>query len=191
MNNQIVENIATTFHTTLSAQAIEDFGAILECKEYQKDDIILKQGQVNRYFYYVHQGMIRQFYYKKGKDVTEHFSYETNMAVCIESLYKNKPADLLMQAIEPTVIYKIPFTDWQKLCAKHYDLAKLYMRVVEALLLISQWKADSWRFESAHERYDRFSKEHPEVVRRAPVAYIASYLLMSPESLSRVRAGVY
>ncbi|HKM44979.1 MAG TPA: hypothetical protein VJY12_05915 [Dysgonamonadaceae bacterium] len=58
------------------------------------------------------------------------------------------------------------------------------------MLIVSQQKADSWRFESSHERYERFLIEYPEVAKRASIDHIASYLLMAPETLSRVRAGV-
>ena len=57
-------------------------------------------------------------------------------------------------------------------------------------LIVSQVKADSWRFESARERYNLLLETHPEIIKRAPLAYIASYLLMTPETLSRVRSGV-
>ena len=56
--------------------------------------------------------------------------------------------------------------------------------------IVSQVKADSWRFETARERYTRLLEQQPEVIKRAPLSHIASYLLMTPETLSRVRAGV-
>jgi hypothetical protein len=61
---------------------------------------------------------------------------------------------------------------------------------LEGSLMLSQYKADSWRFETSRERYARFVRDYPEIARRASVNHIASYLLMTPESLSRVRAGV-
>lgn len=57
-------------------------------------------------------------------------------------------------------------------------------------LILHQVKADSWRFESARERYERFLREFPTVAGRASVNDMASYLLMTPESLSRVRSAV-
>ena len=60
----------------------------------------------------------------------------------------------------------------------------------EVALIVSQTKADSWRFESARERYNLLLETHPEIIKRAPLADIASYLLMTPETLSRVRSGV-
>ena len=61
---------------------------------------------------------------------------------------------------------------------------------MENSLILSQNKADSLRFESANERYMRLLKEHPEIVQRAPLSCIASYLQMTPETLSRVRASL-
>jgi hypothetical protein len=59
---------------------------------------------------------------------------------------------------------------------------------MEVSLIISQQKADTLRFESAQERYAKLLKQHPEILKRAPLLYIASLLQMSPETLSRVRS---
>ena len=64
-----------------------------------------------------------------------------------------------------------------------------YRKILEKSLITSQVKADSWRFETARERYNRLMANQPEVVKRAPLLHIASYLLMTPETLSRVRSG--
>ena len=61
---------------------------------------------------------------------------------------------------------------------------------LEYSLIVSQVKADSWRFETARERYNMLMHTHPEVIKRAPLSHIASYLLMTPETLSRVRSGI-
>lgn len=188
-NIQAVKEIAAIHNVSLSEKSVNELARIIEKREYNKEHIFFKQGQINRHFYYVQSGMIRQFYYKKGKDVTEHFSHEGDMAVNIESLYHNKPSHLFMETIEESVIYFILFCELEKLCRQYPDISLLYERIIEKLLVISQSKADSWRFETAHERYERFRKDFPEVVKRAPVGYIASYLLMTFESLSRVRSG--
>ena len=66
----------------------------------------------------------------------------------------------------------------------------MYRRLLENSLILSQRKADFLHFETANERYARLLKEHPEIVQRAPLSHIASYLLMTPETLSRVRANM-
>ena len=71
-----------------------------------------------------------------------------------------------------------------------WEINMFYQKILEYSLIVSQIKADSWRFESARERYNLLLETHPEIIKRAPLAHIASYLLMTPETLSRVRSGV-
>ena len=65
---------------------------------------------------------------------------------------------------------------------------ELYRKVMEKMLVVSQIKADSLRFENAQERYVRFCQEYPNIVNRVSIADIASYLIMTPETLSRIRS---
>ena len=89
-----------------------------------------------------------------------------------------------------TVLYGIPHDPLLALCAEDYEIEVMYRRLLENSLILSQRKADFLRFETANERYARLLKEHPEIVQRAPLSHIASYLLMTPETLSRVRANM-
>ena len=79
--------------------------------------------------------------------------------------------------------------DILKLSKESWEINMFYRKMLEYSLIVSQKKADSWRFETARERYLRLMETQPEVIKRAPLAHIASYLLMTPETLSRVRAG--
>lgn len=130
------------------------------------------------------------FYYKNNKEMTEHFSCEGSVFICIESFLRQQPTSLLVEALEPTVIYGIPHDPLLALCATHFEIEQVYRGLLENSLILSQNKADSLRFESANERYMRLLKEHPEIVQRAPLSCIASYLQMTPETLSRVRASL-
>jgi hypothetical protein len=73
---------------------------------------------------------------------------------------------------------------------RSWEINTFYRKILEESLITSQQKADSMRFETAVDRYLELMKRQPEVIRRAPLSYIASYLLMTPETLSRVRAQV-
>lgn len=187
---EIIKRISDKYNVVFSNESIEEFASILEYQEYQKDEIILEQGQISRYMYLIEKGIIRQFYYKDGRNITEHFSCEGDIATCIESLFLKKPTRLNVEAIEPSVIYLLDYGKFESLCDKYPEINKLYRRIFEYKLIVSQQKADSWRFESSNERYERFCSQYPIVARRASIAHIASYLLMAPETLSRVRAGV-
>lgn len=162
---------------------------ILVRKDMEKGEIILREGQISHDFIIVAKGMVRQFYYKNGKDVTEHFSYEGDIVICIESILKQEPTRLMIEALETGTIYLIPSQRLLKLSKASWEINMFYRKMLEYSLIVSQIKADSWRFETARGRYLHLLKTQPEVIKRAPLAHIASYLLMTPETLSRVRAG--
>ena len=163
---------------------------ILIHKEVEKGEIMLQAGQIGHSLIFVGKGMLRQFYYKNKRDLTEHFACEDAVFICIESFLRQQPTRLMVEVLENTVIYGIPHDPLLALCAEDYDMEVLYRRLLENSLILSQHKADFFRFETANERYARLLREQPEIVRRAPLSHIASYLLMTPETLSRVRANV-
>ena len=162
----------------LREEAVEKLASILIRTELKKGALFLSEGEV------------RQFYFKNKKELTEHFASEDNIFICIESFLRQRPANLLVEALENTVLYGIPHDPLLALCAEDYEIEVMYRRLLENSLILSQRKADFLRFETANERYARLLKEHPEIVQRAPLSHIASYLLMTPETLSRVRANM-
>jgi len=189
-NIDIVKSFGNKYNVRLSEGSIEKLSYLCIKKEYPKDEIILEIGQISQYLYIIEKGMLRQFYYKNGKDISEHFSSEGEVVFCIESLFLKQPTDLLIETIEPSTVHLLSYKDFKQLCDECADINHLYQNFMEFDLIVSQRKADSWRFENARERYERFCREYPEAARRASIAHIASYLLMTPETLSRVRAGV-
>ncbi len=172
--------------TIESRRMLED---ILVCRKLEKGEVLIKEGQVCRELVLIGKGMMRQFYYKNNKDVTEHFSYEGCFLMCIESTFKQEPTRLMAEALEPSIVYLLSFEQLLKLTEKSWDINMFYRKSIEYSLILSQIKADSWRFETARERYNMLMRNHPEVIKRAPLSHIASYLLMTPETLSRVRSG--
>ena len=159
-------------------------------RDFEKGERILDEGQVSYYIAFIGKGMVRQFYYKNGKDITEHFSYEGCIVMCIESLLKQEPTRLMIEALEDGTAYMMPYDKLMLQTEVSWEVNLFYRKMLEYSLITSQIKADSWRFETARERYNNLLCTQPEVVKRAPLSHIASYLLMTPETLSRVRAGV-
>lgn len=154
----------------------------------QKGDILFPEGTVCKAMYFVDKGMVRQFYYKNKKEVTEHFSYEGRICFCIESFLKQEPSRLMVEALENTKLYAIPYESLHMAMQQNSELDMLYRKILEHALISSQEHADSQRFENAAERYDRLLKTKPEIVLRAPMLHVASFLQMTPETLSRVRS---
>lgn len=174
-------------YCTLSPIGIQALASILVPIKLQKGDLVFPEGNVCNAMYYVDRGMVRQFYYKNGKDVTEHFSYEGRIVFCIESFLKQEPSRLLVETLENSTLYAIPYEELHILMSQNHEILTLYRRILEHALISSQEHADSQRFENAAERYERLLQTKPEIILRAPMVYVASFLQMTPETLSRVR----
>lgn len=173
----------------LSGPSKERLGRLAKCMKLEKGERLLKEGEVCRYFWYLEKGMVRLFYNKRGRDLTEHFAYENGIFLSLESFFKQQPSRLMIEALEPAVVYGFDYGGFHRLMDEDREIREFYCKILEKSLIESQQKADACRFETAKERYERLLREHPEVVRRAPLIHIASRLGMSPETLSRVRAG--
>ena len=187
---ETVDAVVNSRFPEMSKEGRELLAEVLIRRESNKGEIVLNEGQVSHDLIFVGKGMLRQFYYKNGKDVTEHFSYEGCIVMCIESLLKQEPTRLIVEALEQYTLFLFPYNALQRLVETSPEINMFYRKILEYSLIVSQVKADSWRFETAHERYNLLLKHHPEIIKRAPLSHIASYLLMTPETLSRVRSGV-
>jgi len=161
---------------------------IMVAREVEKGERLLHYGQVSQHIAYVERGIVRQYYYKAGRDVTEHFACEHTCVCSIKSLFTQAPTSLMVEALCPSSVYLIPYRKLKELSRSHEGLGRFCIRLLEQFLLVSQDKADSYRYETARERYLRFVRDYPDAARQVSVKHIASYLLVAPETLSRVRA---
>lgn len=176
-------------YSTMTHDELDILESILVSQKYAKGEMILKEGEICRQFLYIDKGLVRQFYFKHGKEVTEHLGQEHTIVMCIESLFKEEPTKLQVEALEPTTVYALPKADFERVAMHNVNIQILYRKMLEESLIVSQIHADLVRFETAQDRYKKLCKLCPQVVLRAPLVYIASYLQMTPETLSRVRAS--
>lgn len=174
----------------LKLENIRLFSEIIRCRKFHKGDIILADGEVCTCLSYIEKGLTRQHYVKHDKDMTEHLSHEGGVVFCIDSYFNGAPTHLAIEALEPTIIWEIPRDRMEDLAEANADLAYLYRRFIEDSLILSQVKADILRFESAKDRYARLMQLFPGIIQRAPLTHVASYLQMSQETLSRIRASI-
>ena len=176
-------------YSTMTHDELDILESVLVPMKFAKGEIILKEGDVCEHIYYVERGLTRQFYFKNGKELTEHIGVEHSIVMCIESLFKEKPTYLQLEALEPTLIYAMPKRKLEEVALHNVNIQILFRKILEESLIISQVHADMLRFETAQDRYLKLCKLSPQVVLRAPLVYVASYLQMTPETLSRVRAA--
>ncbi len=176
-------------YSTMTHDELDILESILVPMKFSKGQSILSEGEVCRNIMYIDKGLVRQFYFKKNKEVTEHLGVEGNIIMCIESLFKEEPTKLQVEALEATTIYALPKKRLEEVALHNVNIQILYRKILEESLILSQVHADLVRFETAQDKYKRICKLMPKVIMRAPLVYIASYLQMTPETLSRVRTA--
>ncbi|MBR0275767.1 MAG: Crp/Fnr family transcriptional regulator [Prevotella sp.] len=176
-------------YSTMTHEELDLLEEILLPMKFAKGETILREGDVCRHIFWIVKGLVRQFYYKNKKEMTEYMATENTICMSIESLFKEEPSHQIIQALEPTIIYAMPMHDLEAVSMKSVNIQMLYRKILEELLIISQQRADMLRFESAQDRYQKLVKSSPQLILRAPLVYIASYLQMTPETLSRVRTA--
>lgn len=177
-------------YSTMTHDELDILEGILEPVKYGKGEMILAEGEVCRGISYIEKGLVRQFYNKNGKEVTEHLGVDHTIFMCIESLFKEEPTRLQVEALEATLVYILPKSKLEAAAIRNVNIQMLYRKILEESLIQSQVHADLMRFETAPNKYKRLCELNPQVVLRAPLTYIASYLQMTPETLSRIRSGV-
>ncbi len=175
-------------YSTMSHDELDILESVLVHRKYAKGEMILTEGEVCRDIIYIDRGLAREFYTKNNKEVTEYLAVEGSIMMSIESLFKEQPSHIQIEALEPCVIYALPKKRLEEVALHNVNIQILYRKILEESLILSQVHADLVRFETAENRYRRMCKLSPQLALRAPLVYIASYLQMTPETLSRVRS---
>ena len=177
-------------YSTMTHEELDVLERIIIPMKFTKGQSILKEGEVCKNIYYLDRGLIRQFYLKNEKEVTEHLGADHSIFMCIESLFKEEPTKLQVEALENSWVYALPKSDLEKIALHNVNIQMMFRKILEESLIISQIHADLVRFESAKSRYKKMQKLYPQVILRSPLTYVANYLQMTPETLSRVRASI-
>ena len=133
-------------YSTMTHDELDILESVLVPMKFAKNEMILKTGEVCRNIYYIDRGLIRQFYFKNGKEVTEHLGVDHSIFMCIESLFREEPTRLQVEALEQTIIYALPKEKLEEVALHNVNIQILYRKILEETLILSQIHADLVRF---------------------------------------------
>jgi len=174
----------------LSEQTRNELIPHINTKTIHKGDFVLKYGEICKHIYYVNKGFVRIFYYKNDKDITEWFASETRFCFSITSFFQDIPSKLVIEAIEDSEIIFLSKLGLENLRKTNIEVANLLNEFFSRSLIISQQRMESIQFETAKQRYLKLLKEQPAILNKVPLQYIATYLGITQETLSRIRSKV-
>lgn len=172
---------------TLKDSEIEEIIKISNYVEFKKNDMILSMWEEQKDVYLIFSGIVRSYYLDKdGDDVTKYFMKENDFCVG-ESLLSNSKSMQGFEALEDIKALKFNADELKKIILKSQDLTKCYIEYLEKNLIYKMERESGFQIMSATERYINFQKEYKEIEKRVNQSAIASYLGITPESLSRIR----
>ncbi|MDE1193539.1 MAG: Crp/Fnr family transcriptional regulator [Arachidicoccus sp.] len=154
---------------------------------FPKKTIVEKQELVCDHLYYVEKGLARLFYIKDDKDITGWFASEGKFITCNDSLFQRKVSHLNLEFLEDSIAYSVHINDLNELL-KFPDMERFGLLMVYNSLNELSERLYSTLFQPAEKRYQLMMVHHPTIAQRAPLGYIASYLGITQETLSRIRA---
>ncbi len=178
-------------YTPLSEDCQRDLAAVSAVQECSKSTYLVEEGQHSDKLFFIASGSARAFYKKKGKDVTNWFAFEGDFINALNSYFQNVPSPHYIEVMEPSVILVIGKRDANALSEKHFDFEKLGKRIMLNTLLRLDEHVVAMQFETAKQRYANLLRIRPDITNRVPLNYIASYLGITMETLSRIRNQKY
>ncbi len=157
-------------------------------QNFRKGDDLQPIGRTCRTIYFMAKGLARIYYNKNGFDITESFAAENQIIVRVESLFTGRPSRKGIQILEDSDIIAVDATMLFKLYDDYPQLERLFRKIFEASHVDLVNRIESLQFHSAEERYRDLLEKWPNILLRAPLRHIASWLGITQRSLSRIRA---
>ena len=187
--NQLKE-LSDGWNMSISEDAIEKAISFSRFKVYSKGEVIARTGDKATTAGLVLNGVIRSYYVDKdGNDISQYFAPEGSW--CIDSgMVGFDEMQANWEAIEETTVMLFDVKDMKTLIYSDEQLKNAWIAVLESGMRYKIYRENGFLVENATERYIAFRKNYPELANRVPLRCIATYLGVTPESLSRIRGAM-
>ena len=175
--------------SVLSPKVMSLFIASFQQWTVPKDHFLVREFEVCDYIFFIKKGIARIYYHKNGKEISEWFATDEQLFLSLTSFFERTPSKLIIQVLEPAEVMGIHHNDLHRMAAEYHEVETLYRKMLSLSLILSQYRMESIQFETAQQRYEALVKNQPQIIKRVPLSYIASYLGVTLETLSRIRSG--
>lgn len=166
---------------------MEKFKPLFKRLEVPAKTILLQEGEISRTMYFIEKGCLRTWINNDGMDITTQFFFEGDSVSSIESFMTNQASLYSIESLEPCILQTLSQKDFQHALADLPEVKEEMQKHLFRRFLNSQKTFYSYLKNNPRKRYEELVAAYPHIIQRVPQHYIASYLGITPVSLSRIR----
>jgi len=174
-------------HLLQNSEIAAAFQEILTYREFPKKYLLFKEGEVCNCFYVLASGITRMFYHKEGVDITVHFSTKNEGVGIYESFVKQNKSKFNIETLTDVKLYEISYQKFNDLLNENSEVERYYRFFIQQLHINLIDRVNESYFSSAKERYEKLLIQKPELFQKVALRHLATYLNITPETLSRIR----
>jgi CRP-like cAMP-binding protein len=156
-------------------------------KHFDKGEVLLREGQVCKEFYYILSGCLRSFSLEEGREVNVKFFFEDEFACDFESMREEEPSKFYLVAMEEVTVFYATKTEAVPVMAHFYTFL---FRFFQEQYFKESEHSNSFKLLSPEERYRYLLAHRPNYLQRIPLVHLATYLGMSRETITRIRKKI-
>lgn len=191
MSDLLKQNIEKTIQQSLSQKEFEAFSNYVVEKTIYKKQLLAEEGAPCNFIYFIAKGSCYSYITDhKGDRHVIQFALENYWISDLYSFFSGHKAVYTIEALEPVKAFVLDKEQFQKACDSIPVFDRFFRILIQNAYVSLQQRLAKNNSEEAEQRYETFSKLHPELIQRIPQYLIASYLGIKPQSLSRIRKGI-
>lgn len=182
--------IALSYFANVPETELEEFITIFELKFYPKKSIIIAPNNTDLKGYFIVRGLVRMYYIAHDTEITSDFRDSNSFFLNGYKIYAKQDNFDYFVALEDTICLVADWNELEELLSKYHSLERMGRKIIEWHYTESMRVSYNTLFMDTEQRYSTFMKERAALINRVPLKYIASYLGIAKETLSRLRNKV-
>jgi CRP/FNR family transcriptional regulator, anaerobic regulatory protein len=190
MTSELIGNYLRQFHN-ISDETLHYLATQFEEVRYPAKHVFQKEGEICTKVGILNKGLVRNYFNRNNREFTSWFDSEGEFIGSIYSFFSQSPFSEAIEMVEDCIVYEISYEKFAQTRAMFNDFNLLVNNVILHAHFQMDERNKNLMAYTAVERYNLFFKTHPALINRIPVKHLASFLGITPETLSRIRANNY
>lgn len=166
------------------------FSSKLKKVKFDKNTTVLKLGKIEKHLSFISKGVIRLYIPKEDSDLTFGFLFENEFVTAYDSFLTQTPSEYEIETLTETILWQISNQDLKEVYKRTKSGNIIGRKMAESMYLIKSKRELSLLSKTAEERYLNLFSDRPQLIKHVPLKYIASYIGVTPQALSRIRKRI-